>query len=103
MMLAHFRETPLVRLAPLPFLQQWIDDHREIETDQKSPHGVSFWRTVACGNGPTILGGEGERAYGSTNQQGRIRFIWASHADAALLSRQPEFHEPGFRDLFLKT
>jgi len=59
MVLPHFRETPLVRLALPPLLQQWIDDNRKIETDQKSPHGVSFWRTVAFCNGPTILGGEG--------------------------------------------
>lgn len=58
MVLAHFREASLVCLVLLPFLEEWIDHHREIETDQKSPHGVSFWRTVTCGNSPTNPGRE---------------------------------------------
>ena len=45
MVLAHFREA----------------SHREIETDQKSPHGVSFWRTVTCGNSPQSWPGKAEQ------------------------------------------
>src|SRR5205807_76853 len=45
-MFTHLRQTLFVRLALLPFLQEWIEHHREIETDQKSPHGIPFWRTV---------------------------------------------------------
>ena len=45
MTLAHFRQKLFVSLMLLPFFQEWVNDHGEIETDQKSPHGVSFWRT----------------------------------------------------------
>ena len=61
MVLAHLRKMPLVGLTLLPFLQEWIDDHREIETDQKSPHGVyrsgAPWRVAMIRR---ILGGEAE-------------------------------------------
>jgi hypothetical protein len=44
MTLSHFRQKLFVSLVLLPFFQEWVNDHGEIETDQKSPHGVSLWR-----------------------------------------------------------
>jgi hypothetical protein len=64
-------------LALLPFLQERIHDHREIETDQKSPHGVSFWCTVACEKVRRILREEDGTPYGSTNRLGLLRIIGA--------------------------
>ena len=83
MVLAHLGETPLVRLTLLPFLQERIDEHCEIEADQKSPHGVSFWRTVACGNGPTNPARGGRKCHGSTNQQSRLPAISPSRSSTA--------------------
>jgi hypothetical protein len=48
MMRAHIRKAPLVCPILPPFFNDRVDQHRNIEADQKSPHDAIPLRASAC-------------------------------------------------------